>query len=132
MEKTVEVVAALLRREGKLLICRRPEGKARALLWEFAGGKIEPGETPGSALVRECREELGITVEVGEIYAEVTHTYPDLRVHLTLFSCTAAEEPQRLEHAELRWVAPSALADYEFCPADAGIIKKLIREGDAE
>lgn len=128
MQRTV--VAALLRREGKILICRRPEGKARALLWEFAGGKVEPNETPEEALVRECREELGVTVKVGEVYARLTHTYPDITVRLILFSCTLEEgEPQRLEHAALKWVSPAELLQYEFCPADAAIVEKLSREG---
>lgn len=87
----VEVVAALIRREGKFLICQRPENKARALLWEFVGGKVEQGETKERALIRECREELGITVAVGAAFAEVVHEYPDITVHLTLFNATIAE-----------------------------------------
>lgn len=128
MGKQVEVVAALMRREGKFLICRRPEGKARALLWEFAGGKIEQGETPAEALVREIEEELGVTVSVGEAYAEVTHVYPDLTVRLTLYSCTWEGEPRRLEHAALAWIAPAEIPQYEFCPADVPILEKLLAE----
>lgn len=122
----VEVVAALIRREGKFLICQRPENKARALLWEFVGGKVEQGETKERALIRECREELGITVAVGAAFAEVVHEYPDITVHLTLFNATIAEgAPIRKEHKDIRWIAPSEIPDYEFCPADIGILQKI-------
>ena len=126
-KKFTEVVAALIGREGKFLICQRPKNKARALLWEFVGGKVEAGETKEAALVRECREELGITVKVGGVFAEVTHGYPDLTVHLTLFSCEiAAGEPKLLEHADMRWISPSEIPAYEFCPADEVILEKLM------
>ena len=110
MNNMIEVVAALIGQDGKLLICRRQRNKARALLWEFAGGKVEAGETRQAALIRECREELGITLDVGEIYTETTHTYPDITIHLTLFHARIAEgTPQALEHEELRWVLPQEL-----------------------
>ena len=129
MKKEVEVVAALIWRGEKFLACRRPEGKARALLWEFAGGKVEPGESKREALVRECREELAITVDVNEIYAEVSHVYPDISVHLTLFSCTIAQgEPRKIEHSELRWITPEEIPSLRFCPADAEILERLQRE----
>lgn len=122
----VEVVAALIRREGKFLICQRPENKARALLWEFVGGKVEQGETKERALIRECREELGITVAVGAAFAEVVHEYPDITVHLTLFNATISEgTPIRKEHKDIRWIAPSEIPDYEFCPADIVILQKI-------
>ena len=122
----VEVVAALIRREGKFLICQRPENKARALLWEFVGGKVEQGETKERALIRECREELGITVAVGAAFAEVVHEYPDITVHLTLFNAMIAEgTPIRKEHKDIRWIAPSEIPDYEFCPADIVILQKI-------
>ncbi len=122
----VEVVAALIRREGKFLICQRPENKARALLWEFVGGKVEQGETKEQALIRECREELGITVAVGAVFAEVVHEYPDITVHLTLFNATIEEgTPIRKEHKDIRWIVPSEIPDYEFCPADIGILQKI-------
>ena len=98
-----EVVAALIWRDGRFLICQRPAHKARGLLWEFVGGKVEPGETQAQALVRECREELAVPLTVGEVFAEVVHAYPDLTVHLTLFHAAIAEgEPQLLEHNALR------------------------------
>jgi len=122
----VEVVAALIRRGGKFLICQRPAHKARGLLWEFVGGKVEPGETGSEALIRECREELGVTISVGEVFMDVVHEYPDLCVHLTLYSALIAEgEPQLLEHADIRWITPREAADYEFCPADVEILKEI-------
>lgn len=124
-----EVVAAVIEREGRVLICQRPAHKARGLLWEFAGGKVEPGETKAQALARECREELGITVEPGKVFLEVTHAYPDLTVHLTVLRAGLAEgEPQLLEHADLRWVTAAELPGFAFCPADGAIVQKL-RQG---
>lgn len=122
----VEVVAALIRDGSRFLICQRPAHKARGLLWEFVGGKIEPGETKEAALVRECREELGITLEVGEVFAEVLHEYPDITVRLTLFSARIREgTPQKLEHNDLRWITPDEIPQYPFCPADTEILEKL-------
>ncbi len=122
----VEVVAALIRDGSRFLICQRPAHKARGLLWEFVGGKIEPGETKEAALVRECREELGITLEVGEVFAEVLHEYPDITVRLTLFSARIREgTPQKLEHNDLRWITPEEIPQYPFCPADTEILEKL-------
>ena len=131
MDKTartpVPVVGALIRREdGRFLACRRPPHKKRGMLWEFVGGKIEPGETPEQALVRECREELGITVAVGPLYWELVHEYPDITVHLRIFFADIAEgQPQLLEHSELRWMLPAETVDNEFCPADAPILAAL-------
>ena len=129
MSAPVEVVAALIERGGKLLICRRPAHKARALLWEFAGGKVEDSETKEQALVRECREELGVTIAVGDIYAEVTHSYPDLTIRLTLFrAAIASGEPRAIEHAELRWAAPGELPAFDFCPADHDIVRRIAQQ----
>ena len=83
-----EVVAALIWDKDKFMICQRPAHKARGLLWEFVGGKVEPSETKEQALIRECREELAITLSVGDVFMEVTHEYPDLTVHLTLFNAS--------------------------------------------
>ena len=121
-----EVVAALIWAGDTFLICQRPANKARGLLWEFVGGKVEPGETKEQALVRECREELNITVSVGEVFCEVTHTYPDLTVHLTLFHASIARgTPERLEHNDLRWITVDEIPQYVFCPADQEILEKL-------
>ena len=130
MEKKVtEVVAALIRDGNRFMICQRPETKARALLWEFAGGKVEPGETKPQALVRECQEELAVTLEVGKEFMDVTHVYPDLTVHLTLFEASIKEgEPQMLEHHDMKWIRVSQIDDYSFCPADVVILEKLKKE----
>ena len=126
----VQVVAALIwecaENKNKFLICQRPANKARALLWEFVGGKVEKGETKEQALIRECKEELNITLEVGDVFMGVTHEYPDITVHLTLFNATIKEGiPQKLEHNDLKWITPSEIPNYEFCPADVEILKRL-------
>lgn len=123
-----EVVAALIWQGKQFMICQRPAYKARGLLWEFVGGKVEPGETPEQALVRECQEELGITVSVGEVFMQVTHTYPDLTVHLTLFHASIVRgQPQRLEHNDIRWITADQIEQYDFCPADEVILEQLKR-----
>lgn len=125
----VEVVAALIWDKDKFMICQRPPQKARGLLWEFVGGKVEPGETKQQALVRECQEELAITPDVGELFMDVTHEYPDLMVHLTLFHATIREGvPQKLEHNDIRWITVGEIDQYEFCPADETILNKLRKE----
>ena len=121
-----DVVAALIWKDSRFLACQRPAHKARGLLWEFVGGKVEPGETKEEALIRECREELGITVSPGEIFMEVIHAYPDLTVRLTIFHATIAEgEPKALEHNEIRWITTQEIDELEFCPADEEILEKL-------
>ena len=122
-----EVVAALIWQGDRFMICQRPAHKARGLLWEFVGGKVEPGETKEQALIRECQEELAVTLSVGDVFMDVTHEYPDLTVHLTLFNATIAEgEPVMLEHNDIQWITPSEILNYEFCPADKEILKKII------
>lgn len=122
----VNVVAALIWDQGKFMICQRPAHKARALLWEFVGGKVEPGETKEQALIRECREELGVTVSVGDVFMEVVHEYPDITVHLSLYHAAIAEgAPQKLEHNDIRWIYPGQIPAYDFCPADEEILKKI-------
>ena len=120
------VVAALIRNNGRFLICQRPLNKTRALQWEFVGGKTEQGETKEEALIRECREELDITVSVGDIFYEVDHEYPDIFIHLTLFNCTIAQgEIKMLEHNDIKWITPEEIPFYEFCPADKDILEKI-------
>lgn len=124
-----EVVAALIWDGDKFMACQRPANKARGLMWEFVGGKVEPGETREQALVRECWEELAVTVSVGDVFMEVVHEYPDLTVHLTLFHATIAEgEPQKLEHNDIRWITPAEISQYDFCPADQEILREIIRK----
>lgn len=125
-----EVVAALIWQGERFMICQRPAHKARGMLWEFVGGKVEPGESKEQALVRECREELAVEVAVGDIFLEVTHTYPDITVHLTLFHASIVQgEPQKLEHNDIRYITVDEIPQYEFCPADEVILQKLWQEG---
>ena len=124
-----EVVAALIWRGEKFMICQRPAHKARGLLWEFVGGKVEAGETPQKALIRECREEIDVLLSVGDVFMDVTHEYPDLTVHLTLFHATIAEgEPQMLEHNDIQWITPKEIPNYDFCPADVEILDRIMQE----
>ena len=124
--KITEVVAALIWQGNKFMICQRPAHKARGLLWEFVGGKVELDETKEQALIRECQEELAVTLSVGDVFMDVVHKYPDLTVHLTLFNATIAEgEPQKLEHNDIQWIMPSEIPNYEFCPADKEILAKI-------
>ena len=126
MSPLVEVVAALIWDKDKFMICQRPANKARALLWEFVGGKVEPGETKEQALIRECKEELAITLAVGDVFMDVVHEYPDIKVHLTLFNATVTEGvPQKLEHNDIKWITPGEIPNYDFCPADEEILKEL-------
>ena len=122
----VEVVAALIWKNNKFMICQRPAHKVRGLLWEFVGGKVELGETKEQALIRECKEELNVLLFVGDVYMDVVHEYPELTVHLTLFNATIAKgEPQKLEHNDIKWITPSEIQNYEFCPADKEILDKI-------
>ena len=124
----VEVVAALIWDKDRFLICQRPAHKARGLLWEFVGGKVEPGETKAEALRRECREELDIDLAVGPEFMDVRHVYPDITVHLTLFEATIASgTPKLLEHNAIEWITPAEIPNYEFCPADEEILERIIR-----
>ena len=128
MSGITEVVAALIWEGSRFMICQRPEHKARGLLWEFVGGKVEPGETKEQALIRECREELAVTVAVGKVFLDVVHQYPDLTVHLTLFHASIREGvPQKLEHRDIRWIAVDEIGQYDFCPADEAILEQLRR-----
>ena len=121
-----DVVAALIWEGDRFLACQRPAGKARALLWEFVGGKVEPGETPEEALIRECREELDITVAPKDVFLTVIHEYPDLTVRLILFNATIAEgTPRALEHNDIRWITRAQIDELAFCPADEEILRKL-------
>ena len=124
-----EVVAALVWDDDKLMICQRPAHKKRGLLWEFVGGKVEAGESKDAALIRECREELDVEIEVKDIFMDVVHNYPDLLVHLTLFNATIKEgTPKLLEHNDIKWITPEEIGDFEFCPADEEILERIIKE----
>lgn len=122
-----EVVAALIWNGDKFMICQRPAHKSNALLWEFVGGKLEPGETKEQALVRECMEELDVRVKVGDEFFDVVHQYPDILVHLTLFNATIAQgTPKLLEHNDIKWITPEEIPGYKFCPADKDILNKIM------
>ena len=121
-----EVVAALIWQGDKFMICQRPAHKGSGLLWEFVGGKVEPGETKEQALIRECQEELDVVLAVGDIVMDVIHEYPDITVHLTLFNATIIKgDPKKLEHNDIQWITPSEIPNYEFCPADEEILAKI-------
>lgn len=121
-----EVVAALIWEGDRFLACQRPAHKARGLMWEFVGGKVEPGESREAALIRECREELAVTVSVGDVFMEVTHAYSDLTVHLTLFHAAITEGiAQKIEHNDIRWITVDQIDELPFCPADEEILSRL-------
>ena len=125
-KKPVDVVAALIWEKDKFLICQRPANKTRGLLWEFVGGKVEPGESMEQALARECAEELAINVKVGSSFMHVVHNYPDMLIRLSLFHCTIPEGfPQALEHNDIRWIHPSEIDNFDFCPADTDILQEI-------
>jgi len=123
----VEVVAALIWRGDRFLICQRPENKSRALLWEFVGGKVESGESLEDALKRECREELDVDITVGKLFVRVEHEYPDVTIGLSLFEAKLddGQEIKLLEHADAKWITADELGKYEFCPADEEILAKI-------
>ena len=123
----VEVVAALIWQGDRFMICQRPSHKARGLLWEFVGGKVEEGESKEQALIRECREELDITLSVDDIFMDVVHEYPDITVHLTLFNARIAEGvPKKIEHNDIQWITHHEIGNYNFCPADKEILERII------
>ena len=125
-----EVVAALIwdKFNKKFMICQRPANKSRGLLWEFAGGKVEPNESKEAALARELKEELNINAKAESIFTEVTHIYPDIKIHLTLFNTKIISgTPEKIEHNDIRWITADEISNYEFCPADTEILK-LIQE----
>jgi len=126
MRTVTEVVAALIRQNDRFMICQRPANKKRALLWEFVGGKVEPGETKEAALIRECMEELAVTVAPQDIFMDVTHEYPDITVHLTLFNAVITSGiPQKLEHNDIKFITVAEIPQYDFCPADVEILTRI-------
>jgi 8-oxo-dGTP diphosphatase len=126
-EKATEVVAAVIEREGRILLARRRAGSHLAGLWEFPGGKRQAGETPEAALVREIREELDAAVTVGELLEDVEWAYPEKTVTLRFFRCALEGEPRAAEGQELAWVAPADLGRYDFPPADRALVARLRR-----
>lgn len=129
MKKKINVVGAILLRDNKILCAKRGQTKSLANLWEFPGGKIETGETPQKALIRELQEELLITVQVNELPFEVTtYEYDFGIVTLTTFICHLfSGEPQLTEHEEVSWLQPNELDQLEWAPADIPAVKKIMR-----
>ena len=124
----VEVAAALIWDNNSFMICQRPAHKGNGLLWEFVGGKAEKGETLQEAVIRECREELDVTVSVGDEFMDVVHQYPDIKVHLTVFNAhIESGTPKLLEHVDIKWITPDEIPNYEFCKADTDILEKIIK-----
>ena len=125
----IPVVAALIFRDARLLIARRPNGKHLAGLWEFPGGKLEAGEDSVTGLVRELQEELATQVEVGRLFEEVIHAYPEKTVNLRFYLCRwKSGEPQNLGCAAIAWVTPAELANYAFPSADARLLARLLAQ----
>ena len=125
----VEVVAALIEKDEKIMICQRPRNKKRALCWEFVGGKVEAGESKRDALIRECREELAIEVLPLDEYCTVEYSYPDIDIRLTVFRTEiVGGTPRALEHEDIRWICRGEMSQYSFCPADRDIVAKLMSE----
>ena len=121
-----DVVAALIWENDKFLICQRPKHKARGLLWEFVGGKTEIGETKEEALIRECKEELDVTVKPLDVFMEVIHEYPDIKIKLTLFNAKIEKgEIKLLEHNDYKWIEVSQIENFDFCPADTEILERI-------
>ncbi len=124
------VVAGVVVRDHQVLISQRRADQALPLQWEFPGGKVEPGEAPVAALVRELAEELGITVEVGRIWDVLFHAYPAFDLVMLVYACRIVDgEPRAVEVADLAWAAPEALSEWDILPADRPLIERLVREG---
>ena len=125
-EVMLHVAAAIIRRNGKILICRRGAGGNCAYLWEFPGGKVDSGETPEECVTRECREELDIEIRLKEIYEETTFSYPDKDIAFSFYNAELLKgQPVKKVHTDIVWALPEELLNYEFCPADVDIVKKL-------
>ncbi len=130
--RSIEVVGAVIRRGDEVLIAQRPPGKHEALLWEFPGGKVEPGESPEACLAREIREELGVPIRVGARLGDVTHDYGERRIHLTCYWAElVAGEPRPLECHAVRWVRRDQLDDFRYAPADVPLVERLKAEWGA-
>jgi 8-oxo-dGTP diphosphatase len=124
------VVAGLILGEGRVLVTQRRADQSFALHWEFPGGKLEPGEAPVAALVRELREEIGVEVAVGRIWDVLFHAYPAFDLVMLVYACRiTAGEPRAVEVADLRWVSPRELAAYDVVPGDRPLVDRLVDEG---
>ena len=127
----IEVAAAVIYKDGKFLVCQRPKGKELELLWEFPGGKIEPNETAKECLIRECQEELGVTLCNLRKFDMITYMYPSFTVHITFFTAEIAYGNLiRKEHSRLAWIKNQDISFYEFCPADVEMLRRNIKRLD--
>lgn len=126
----VHVCAAIIKNgRGEILACKRGPGGVCAYLWEFPGGKQEPGEGPEACLVRECKEELDVTVGIDGVFAKTVHAYPDREIAFTFYDAHMIEgTPSLIVHEELQWMQPAQMQEEAFCPADFVIIQRLKRE----
>ena len=122
-KKKLAIVAAFIRKDNKFLICQRPANKARALLWEFVGGKVEKGETNQQALIRECQEELAIQIKVGDLFYTINHEYDDIDITLYIYHAQIVDGIiTRLEHNDIQWITSSEIDNFTFCPADIEVL----------
>ena len=128
--KEIEGVAAVIERAGKFLITLRLETSPMGHCWEFPGGKIEPGETIEQCAVRECEEEIGVAVRPLRRLREEWYDYPHGRVHLHFVLCEIVSgEPKPIQCREAKWIKPEEFKNYEFPPADVGVIEGLLKGG---
>lgn len=125
------VVAGLVIKDGQVLITQRRSDQPMPLKWEFPGGKIEAGEGPEKALIRELREEIGVEVRVGVVWEVLWHPYPEFDLLMLVYPCALAgpEDPRCCEVADLAWVRPSEMKSYDILEADAPMVDRLIRDG---
>ena len=129
----LSIAAALIQRDGKYLIGQRPEHKPQGGYWEFAGGKVEPGESVQQALIRECREELDVLVQPVKLVLTTKYQYPDRQVTLHFWDAVLVKgTPRALAHQKLAWVALEELGQYSFCPANEEILTVLRQRNDTE
>jgi 8-oxo-dGTP diphosphatase len=131
--KRIRVTAAVIRRDGAVLLARRSESQTRPLLWEFPGGKVEPGESDRDCLVRELHEELGIDTSVEELIGVYAHAYPDIHIDLAVYEVELLKgDPHPNEHRELAWAAADTLADYDLAAADIPAARLLAESARKE
>ena len=122
----IKVVAAIIEKDGKILFCKRGAGGNCAGLWEFPGGKIEKGETPFEAIIREIKEELSADIEPTEIFCEYPFSYPEKEIYFYFIKAKlVSEEIDPTFHSEIKWLSPSESGELEFCPADISAAEKL-------
>jgi 8-oxo-dGTP diphosphatase len=125
----IAVVAAVVAVKQRLLLCQRQDGPHLPLLWEFPGGKVDPGEGPEEALERELCEELGVSSRIGPRIQEVRHTYPEKKVWIRFYAASIEGAPQPHVHREVRWVAMPELASYAVPPPNAEVVRHILEAG---